>query len=349
MNALSGNLAETPNQRPFPWIQVQLDMPKHRVGHSPLGGDLLFFVNRDQAGDGFGLLAPSIEKITVEESEQDVLVSGFFGTAADPSGRSQELRMGGSTLHVTEWFPGLVRATLPKDVAGLTNLTLGAHKSNDAMVTAWDQLTLDYKFFWSTLMEQTLFKVNLRADIRAYREQIHEHSDPTYARPRAGARLNGQVPCRRHGDLYRRRRHRRHLRSHHIRLSPRSRRLQSPAHHHESGRKLSKQLIRTSRDCREPIGQGKLSDPRTLRLSHQAPLTSSTSPLPKATGPSTTKCPTQFRYFSMPAPKSRPDCTAPLPSKEATSAPARQPLRNLFNGDPRHPRAGTAPRSDSAR
>ncbi len=181
MNALSGNLAETPNQRPFPWIQVQLDMPKHRVGHSPLGGDLLFFVNRDQAGDGFGLLAPSIEKITVEESEQDVLVSGFFGTAADPSGRSQELRMGGSTLHVTEWFPGRIRATLPKDVAGLTNLTLGAHKSNDAMVTAWDQLTLDYKFFWSTLMEQTLFKVNLRADIRAYREQIHE--DPIQPTP----------------------------------------------------------------------------------------------------------------------------------------------------------------------
>lgn len=184
---------EVPKQRPFEFDALPSD-PKFGKGKSfgystwttasgsVIAAELLFM----KMGGDFGILAPSISALQVQDVTDELLIHGYFGPDPGADGRDSKVTIsdGGSGdvgLAISSWTPTLITTDLPKIGAGSAGnvvVTLHGHKSNTRQVLAW-QGTLKYSLQEvGSLSQRFELDVRVRSDPHEIRNRIADTPGP---------------------------------------------------------------------------------------------------------------------------------------------------------------------------
>lgn len=172
-------------QRPFDYTAVSgTEFTFHGLGQvsnlqSKYFGTVLVF-----SGSGFGLLAPSISNMTVDETKGDggqLTLNGIFGQDPRMSGSESDgvVTVGSPDNKATieSWNVNKIVVDLNLSGAGSSGdvqVTVRGHTSNVARLTEWRGNQFTYMFFENgSLQLQTVYDLHFRADIRQWRRQIH--------------------------------------------------------------------------------------------------------------------------------------------------------------------------------
>lgn len=178
-------LEEGFKQRPFDYDQVKYDLGQHNAQGYPLGvwratGASLEFTPRSANGN-FGLLAPSIWRMFVDEDKEELIIEGTFGSDLGQGNRSVSVNCPPQTscesLNIKEWKPEKIVCDLPREgdrSSGDVVVEVRGHKSNVAQLTEWEG-DFTYTLRGTGPYKQTQkYHIRLRADIRKRRTTIHE-------------------------------------------------------------------------------------------------------------------------------------------------------------------------------
>jgi hypothetical protein len=165
-------------QRPFEYLSVKEDLGFHSLGQS--GNSVLTFTPNSQAQSTFGLLAPSIAFVDVDQRKNQLLITGIFGSDPGPSGK---VTVGGQTLEIDDWQPDIIfckNKSSADSPAGDVVVTVREHTSNPARLTDWRGKFRFTVKGQGTLQQLVVFDVHFRADIRKWRNKIHQPPNDDY-------------------------------------------------------------------------------------------------------------------------------------------------------------------------
>lgn len=174
---------ETPPQRPFTYPDIYGDLTNRGLHiHPSTDGTTTTF--RYFGGPGaFGLLAPSISFMSMEEVNDLIHVYGKFGPDPGADGR---VKVDGVELTVQSWAPteiicdiertgtgsaGPVTVEVRGDYSGTTPLTF--RKSNVVNLTHW-KIPFHYDHFENDQKIVVDMDLHIRADVHSHREVPHE-------------------------------------------------------------------------------------------------------------------------------------------------------------------------------
>ena len=144
-----------------------------------LRGELV--VTQNPLGGEFALLAPTIQRLYVDESSGALIIMGLFGP--DP-GSDGQVTVGGTPVVVREWLPYQITAELSPSGAGsagavvvgvrgtddpLTALVF--RKSNVARLSAWEGELRYTESGPGSLQEWMTYRFHVRGDVQATRAQ----------------------------------------------------------------------------------------------------------------------------------------------------------------------------------
>ncbi|AEB12135.1 hypothetical protein [Marinithermus hydrothermalis] len=181
--ALGSNryLPETAAQRPFDYLAVWNEMKRKEYevdykGNPPTHEDpetRLVFVELQPA---FALLAPSIERLAVDEIAGKLTLSGMFGAQSQADAK---VSVDGLPLDVLSWSATEVVAKLPPGQdAGPVEVEVGRRRSNAVPLTRWQlRITYDAEMHltdfllfdsWDSRTTVTC-TLTVRADVHPYR------------------------------------------------------------------------------------------------------------------------------------------------------------------------------------
>jgi len=155
-------------QRPFDYFSVFVtEFGAHSLGSG------IFFVG--SPGATFGLMAPSISNMSVDETKGDggqLTINGIFGKDEDT------VKVGGFDAHVVSWDVNKIVVDLSLSGAGSAGdvqVTVRGHKSNVARLTEWSSDKYKYTINGDgSLQIDATFNIHFRTDIRKYRPLIHK-------------------------------------------------------------------------------------------------------------------------------------------------------------------------------
>jgi len=171
---------ESPRQRPFSYTEVYDDLRRRGLHARPTldpttsrpNGRTTQIIFSGSAGGQFGLLAPSIQFVRVDEENDEAVLTGIFG---EPAPDERAVLIGGLEASVIEWTKDKVRVRLPRTGAGSSGnveVQVRAHRSNVRRITEWN-LTLRHRFRAPETPELKVegpVRVRFRADVGEYRE-----------------------------------------------------------------------------------------------------------------------------------------------------------------------------------
>jgi hypothetical protein len=194
-------------QRPFDWGSANNDAFLHfecpglspangtKCGYDAVTKSFLVIEPNPKSQSEFTLLAPSISYMKMDEGEDNagnkaqLTINGIFdsgqpsvmvGGSIDTSSRGIPVVTGGKDVDVVSWSPSQIVVTLPYSglgSAGNVQVTVRDHVSNVAQLTEWrsqpDQVTFTLTGA-GTLQQQQNSGLHLRADIRQWRNVIHD-------------------------------------------------------------------------------------------------------------------------------------------------------------------------------
>jgi len=184
---------ESPKQRPFEYAALKRDPkfgPGKKYGYStsvePSDGKTPIIANLDfhpLAGQ-FGLLAPSLYGVEVDEEKDELVLTGLFGP--DP-GRDGTVTVGGVALAVSEWSAdGLtIKAPLPRSGAGASGnvvVTVRGHHSNTRQLLAWNGTFLYTSQGPGSLTQRFELDLLMRADPHDVRDDPGQPPHPPFVR-----------------------------------------------------------------------------------------------------------------------------------------------------------------------
>ncbi len=165
--------AETPKQRSFDYASVWSAI--RALGWDRSGAAVLKFT---AGGDDTGMLAPSIQFITLYEApyyqttKTKMEIAGLFGN--DPGASKRKVTVGGAEVEVTEWAADMVTCDIPhfgEGSVGDVIVSVGDHKINKVPLTEW---TIPFTYtmrYWGTLQDTFHVNVHIRADIHDWRDR----------------------------------------------------------------------------------------------------------------------------------------------------------------------------------
>lgn len=179
---------ESPKQRSFDYEEVWADLARadlHRdqvldsVSGAAIAGRVAELKYQAKAGTNFGLLAPSIRYVLVDESADEVHLYGIFGT---PPADERVVLIDGLEASVKSWDREEIVCDLPRSGQGSkgdVKVSVRAHDSNVRQITEWN---IQLQYTWDNHAEAGLkvdgpFTVRFRGDVGEYRE--HPHLTPT--------------------------------------------------------------------------------------------------------------------------------------------------------------------------
>jgi hypothetical protein len=159
-------------QRAFDYSQVTTDLGLHVLGIS-FKAQLAF----TSLGGSFGLLAPTISNMSVDEYQGQsgqLTINGIFGQDPRPDG---SVLVGNAPASITSWSADAIVVDLPASGTGSSGdvqVIVRDHKSNVATLTDWrgDQFVSTIAGNGSLLLTAR-YNLHFRADIRKYRPSIH--------------------------------------------------------------------------------------------------------------------------------------------------------------------------------
>jgi hypothetical protein len=166
LGANTASPKETPNQRPFDYAALAADMHNRQLDND--GTAQLKFTPGNST---FGLLAPSIAYMSVDEQKKELTLTGIFGT----DGSKAKITVGGTEIAVKQWGFNAVIADLPTDLNGDVIITVNGHRSNAVPLTEWTgDLTWTQTDTVSPYTVEIKTHVKFRADVHAHRDQPHK-------------------------------------------------------------------------------------------------------------------------------------------------------------------------------
>ena len=190
-------------QRPFTYASVvNTEYLYHDLGFntdldSKIAGTKLIFTPSAE-GSGFGLLAPSISYMVMNEGDDSIVgepgqltIYGIFGNDPGEGGSVQvggtiEMQngipvvIGGKSVDIESWNLDHIVVDLPLSgtgSAGNVQVAANGHVSNVAQLTEWRNQSDQFAFTLNSagsLQQQQNFAFHLRADIRKWRKVIHD-------------------------------------------------------------------------------------------------------------------------------------------------------------------------------
>ena len=156
-------------QRPFDYTMLAGDLSKHGLAADMNGVTLTLAQN---PGTDFGLLAPTISFMDVNEFKNELTIHGIFGTDQSVG----KVTVDGAEIAIRGWGFNSLVCDLPPGLAGDTIVEVRGHKSNVVQLTEWKAhfKTRFEQEIGSSLVQVGFLDVNFRADVHSYREQPHQ-------------------------------------------------------------------------------------------------------------------------------------------------------------------------------
>jgi len=169
---------ESPKQRPFDYQAVWADLTSRGwdTSNAP-GHGAAKFTFSTSAGD-CGILAPSIQFITLyeapyyETAQTKMEIAGLFGD--DPGEDKRTVTVGGTEVDVTEWAADMVTCDIPNfgegSVGDVIVESVG-HKSNKVPISEW---TIPFTYthhYYGSLTDTLHVNAHIRADIHKWRDE----------------------------------------------------------------------------------------------------------------------------------------------------------------------------------
>lgn len=170
-------LPPTPPQRPFNYVDSWTELRSKGLHRHPSVDSNTNYVETEIIYEGasgdeaFGLFAPSIAYVLIDEISERAHLYGIFG---NPPENARRVTIGGSAVTVVSWEPRKIVVSLPRtgdSSAGDVQVQVHNFKSNVRRITRWTlngtyKMTEDDTPF---LIDGTL-KIIFRADIGDYRK-----------------------------------------------------------------------------------------------------------------------------------------------------------------------------------
>jgi hypothetical protein len=173
---------ESPDQRPFDWKFAYTSLREkglHQVTtdfglFGGLAGDidvttatLRLFSDNDT-----GIMAPTIQRLQVEEVVDQLVLHGVFGS------EEGEVTVAGVTAGIDQWEPREIRATIPRSgvgSAGPVKVRVRGHESNVINLTSW-RMGFDYTYDFGRGDMQVVydFDLHFRGDVSTWRRNPGE-------------------------------------------------------------------------------------------------------------------------------------------------------------------------------
>jgi len=166
---------ENPPQRAFDFRAVfaQHIGPGSGYGYCSRHGATLEFRPADGS---FGILAPSIERMLIDEENEQLHIYGIFGEDKfDPNHR--QVTVEGEPLAVNDWAGDLIIMDgFSPDKEGVIVVEVDKRKSNAVPITSWRNWEIRYIQTWYTgpwgeLISEYTLHLDLRGDVHPYRER----------------------------------------------------------------------------------------------------------------------------------------------------------------------------------
>ncbi len=157
-------------QRPFDYVKMQDDLKKHGLTQDTAGVALII---TPKPGTDFGLLAPTISYMGVDEGKKELTVSGVFGT------EQGKVTVGATEVTVKGWGFNSIVCDLQPGIAGDVIVEVRGHKSNVVQLTEW-KARFNTRFETETgdggspFLQTGYLDVSFRADIHSHRDDPHE-------------------------------------------------------------------------------------------------------------------------------------------------------------------------------
>ncbi|MCI0540826.1 MAG: hypothetical protein L0Z50_36970 [Verrucomicrobiales bacterium] len=182
----------TPPTRAFDWVAIKARKPNIHAGTlinpfdiSPRSGAELVFFNDTWSGNGrFGLLAPSIYWMHVDESKEELQIVGLFDFGApatiriEGNGGSKEIQAMPRRITGSEYQPSPTEIICPlpakqKPSAGNVTVIQRGHASNTVPLTEWWLEAEGHKYFsvgQPNPSSTIKFNLHFRTDVHASRQ-----------------------------------------------------------------------------------------------------------------------------------------------------------------------------------
>lgn len=175
---LGANIFQPPAtpQRPFDYDEVWTELRSKGLHTHPTRdrtgtATVTDIIYQGKPGEGtFGLFAPSIAYVLVDERENKAVLHGIFGK---PPADKQKVTIGGSEASVHSWEPRKIVCALAQEGAGSAGdvqVEVDGRKSNVRQISRWT-VTGTYKYRGDNPQHQVegSVRVIFRADIGEYR------------------------------------------------------------------------------------------------------------------------------------------------------------------------------------
>lgn len=188
---------ENPPQRPFTYQLVYENLVARGMDTYPIRGGGTSYFGFTPATSEFGLLAPSIKSLEVDEINRELHIFGSFGT--DPrSNGTGTVTVNGHELTIQEWDdPNEIVCSIPPSgtrAAGDVIVTVRGHRSNVVRLTEWiGEVRMIMTSGFVGLNLTVTFSLHFRADVHSFRERPGET-------PRARSQIIAVGAPDTHGD-----------------------------------------------------------------------------------------------------------------------------------------------------
>lgn len=174
---------EDPPQRSFDFVQVYADLRKRGLHSRPTlnpdtgvafgGGRNTEIIFTQGSASQFGLLAPSVAYVLVDESKDQAILKGIFGT---PPESDRAVLIGGLEAAVQSWEKDKIVVSLPRTGTGSSGdvvVSVRAHQSNIRRITEL-QFDMRYLFQYTDHPQRTVksdkMTARFRVDLGDYRD-----------------------------------------------------------------------------------------------------------------------------------------------------------------------------------
>ncbi|HET6462655.1 MAG TPA: hypothetical protein VFH33_02555 [Candidatus Krumholzibacteria bacterium] len=168
----------SPKQRAFNIDDVRNDMATNRNLVTDPYKNAVLTVSKLK--DDFGLLAPSIQFLSIEENTEfgaTLIIAGLFGS--DPGDSGRRVTINGTAMNVTGWEPTQITCDIDTEganAAGTVVVEVGSgnnvRESNHVNITEWKgELKYDRDDPGDQAVHITM-KVHFRADIHSFRAEV---------------------------------------------------------------------------------------------------------------------------------------------------------------------------------
>ena len=176
LGANNASPKENPKQRAFDFPAVQKYLHDNSLDISQTtdanGNSVTAQLTFSPGKGTFGLLAPTISYMGMDEFKKELTINGIFGTDQSVA----KVTVGGAEQEIKSWGFNSIVCDLQPGIAGDTIVEVRGHKSNTVQLTQW---TAHFKTHLGEtqggpLIQDGFLDVNFRADIHSHRDEPHQ-------------------------------------------------------------------------------------------------------------------------------------------------------------------------------